>query len=495
MISNSEHNNLIAKYNRVVAENSSLREEIRHSKEKSQEREAGISADIKLIRGLCEEILSKDPKEMVVGSEYSWSNLPLRTLIEKTSESYKNYNKERTNLLMRISDMAESRAVEIEGLKNQISQMMIMAEQRGAAVSPEEALSVIEEKKAKEEALGNASLKIKDIAESGQCEMIYTEDADVTNETIKAAAEAMAITVQAMDTSVPVAESRKKVEAIKAEKARADAMKQPVMSNLEEYEKKMNPVMNAVFDVIGQQGVSIYSDVEAATKKLCDEKKINNSSSRIRAAVQQLYSAGLLEKTDFSTPLKPKQSALRFSVPGHMLYKGTRNEPPVMCEWDKILSEHDNLEHGYSIMEITRIMRESPVYKKVTCENHRAPIKLNNGLCFVADIIGETEKYKEYIEYERGNHIQPDFDAKMNKFVMVSKHLNIIVSNNAVEENIIEKTLNWMKTKGNGALKGIKVKISTVRFFSENNPGTLNSWHTIIDCNTGEIKTNEKSGK
>lgn len=147
MIANAEYNNLLNKFNRVVAQNNDLQEQLKQHRAHMEKREQAIKIDFDKVRKLCEAILSKDRDEMVVGAEYAWRNIAIRDLIEKAMDSYAKYNKERSAMLLKIADLAEDRLKQIESLTDQISQMEIMAKERGSYVSAAEAKEVVETKK------------------------------------------------------------------------------------------------------------------------------------------------------------------------------------------------------------------------------------------------------------------------------------------------------------------------------------------------------------
>jgi len=493
MVSNSEYSNLLNKYNRLVAENNDLKDQMKQSKARMQEREATIKIENDLIRKLCEEILAKDSNEMVVGTEYSWSNLPMRTLIEKTSESYKRYNSERNKLLLKISDMAESRAEEIEDLTAQIQQMQLMMSERGTVVTQEEVKKELEKQQFEAEAKQNSTYAVKEAEEEGNVELIYTEDEDVTVETTKAAREALEInaSMQVTEHSIPVSDSRLKINNLKKEKAIVEELNKAHVINLGDYQKKFNDVMYKVLECIGGKGTSLYNEIEEEVLKACEEAEIVTSTARIRAAVQNLVQMGILEKQSLSTPLTPRQNVSYLSLTGHRIYTELYGHVPQLSEYETLSKEHDNAEHGYGIQEIARIMLATGKFKKVEYMNGRHPIviKGGGGVAYVPDIMATTDSYKMYIEYERGTHTQPDFENKLEKMMAVTRFLNIIVTTADVKEVIIKKALIWIEKIGRQKLKGRKLCISTARYFADHDPGSPNSWMYVQDLGSGDIKT------
>lgn len=494
MISNAEHNNLLNKYNRLIAENKDLREQMKQRKNQSDEQMGENKAILDLIRSLCEDILGKDRSEMVVGTEYSWSFLSIKKLITKARDSYHRYNKERSDMLIKIADVADERRQMIEDLQEQIERMETMYKERGTAITAEEAKAELEKEHYEENALQKADLAVQEAAAAGSCEMIFQEEEDITNEVIKAHKEAYEIAASAKITqkSIPISEPKKKIEAKKQEKKRIDGINKSHIVNLGDYQKQFNENMYAVIEFIGKTGTSICQTIENTVFENLVNQGVKTSQARVRGAVHQLFAMNILEKMDLSTPMKPKGRIVRFTIQGHALYKEIYKEPPEQSEWDRIVIEHDNVEHGYGIMEIVEKMQECPEFKSVSGNNRRNPITFKDGQMIAPDIIAQTAKYKMYIEYEQGTHTQADFNAKMNKFVQLTRFLYIITPSNDIQSLVVEKINHWVQTRSPESLKGVKAFITTSKYFCRNGPAKPEAWQLEIKLATGEIVARDK---
>lgn len=64
---------------------------------------SGVQNNRKLMRELCEDILAKDSKEMVLGTDYSWSSIQINELIRKSKQSFTNYIASRTDFMQNLS--------------------------------------------------------------------------------------------------------------------------------------------------------------------------------------------------------------------------------------------------------------------------------------------------------------------------------------------------------------------------------------------------------
>ena len=75
-------------YHMVVARCKDLEEQMRIRQKQWDQREVESKTTEKLMRELCEDILAKDSKEMVLGTDYSWSSIQINELIRKSKQSF-----------------------------------------------------------------------------------------------------------------------------------------------------------------------------------------------------------------------------------------------------------------------------------------------------------------------------------------------------------------------------------------------------------------------
>lgn len=75
-------------------------------------------------RKVCEAILAKDRREMVLGVNSSWYSTPVVDLLVRALKSYKAYNQETTKIMNDIQATSETRRAKIESLQDQIQQFL-----------------------------------------------------------------------------------------------------------------------------------------------------------------------------------------------------------------------------------------------------------------------------------------------------------------------------------------------------------------------------------
>ena len=126
-----------------------------------------------------------------------------------------------------------------------------------------------------------------------------------------------------------------------------------------------------------------------------------------------------LDQESLYLPLTPKVSVYKLTDIGARLYRKRYDKVPVESEIDRVRKEHDNLEHGYGIMDLERVLSECGRYREVHIFNRSRAITVSGNRKYVPDVVALPVQgnFTEYIEYERGFHTQPDFNAKCNKCV------------------------------------------------------------------------------
>lgn len=516
MAKDKEFETLFNKYNLVVAKAQDLQEQLNTKQQQWQERDEKFATLEKIMRELCEDILAKDSKEMVLGSDYSWATTPIEELISKSKRVFKEYNAKRTDLMKKLLDTAEDRAMQIESLKEEIIQIKTRG---GASVnlSREEIEAQIEkdeEKRREQEKLGksvttmsptvqqavkNGDVEIQMIKESianGNA-MITAEDSDdfeffdddetvagavvhkkkLSNKEVKLREDAIKKNNMAKITpkSVPMSETQKTIKDRKLLKAKLDT--EYTMKVLSEFEAKISEAGWILIDVIGTYGVSKGADViNKALEIGVDNTKF--TQSKFTTNLADLANIGVIIKDKVVTPFT-KNFVYRLSETGARIYKVKYNKDACISEADKIIAEHDNLEHGYAIKSISELLVASGKYSKVEIWNRKDnTIEIAGGIKYVPDIVctGISNEHT-YIEYERDNWSQKSFNIKLNKMVVVTPTINFITSDKGKAISIMNKMVEWAKTKGNGGnMRNVILRVTTAKAIKGMDLNQHSSW-------------------
>lgn len=478
MARDAEYELLLSKYNVAIAKTQDLQEQLRVKESAWRSKEMQYKHVDKLTRELCESILARDRNEMVLGREYSWSKIETEALVVKAGASFRAYNESRSELLQKIMDVAEVRRAQIESLEDQIRQ--IMTNGVAGAENVQKILEQAEKTASEEQAKENVPNRIKDVVAAGKVELIIEDTDDVMVEgERKLIAELTEINEQAKVTanSVPIIKSSHNRAIIQ------NAKEQSIMSHLidlAELESRFNEVMWEIMKTIGEYGLSKYPDIEADVLQ-----RTQFRANKARTATLELAKMGVLKQSVLNLPLTPKVFAYQFTDIGTRLYKKHFGKEPTISEIERIIAEHDNAEHGYGIMDVEAILKESGVYKNIVSFNRQNGIRLADGKVYVPDLICFTDRYKEYVEYERGMHTQTDFNAKCNKMTQVTRFLNFITPNKTALKRVQVQLDTWIGTRGATSLRNIKIRLTTATSLRGQNARSDDAWMVIYDIRQG----------
>lgn len=472
-MADAQYKTLLSKYNVAVARCRDLEEQnsvnMRHWKAE-EERFKKVED---LARKLCEMILAKDHAEMVLGENRSWYATPVDELILRAQKSYKSYNQETTRILNAIQDEAEKRRSKIEGLEDQIQQYLA----GNGFIAP---IGTTDSSSGTDE--DELIPQIKAPAQAGKIELIIEEARDSPeDEDVRAISELIEINEQAKLTSnaVPVNDAVQKVRVV--ERERENAM-MAHMIDLVDLEKRFNDTMWSVLSYIGGEGIAKYPEIE---RRVMDAKP-DTVKSKVRTAAQELFKMKVLDQESLNLPLTPRVLVYKLTDIGIRLYRKHFEKAPVESEIDRVRKEHDNLEHGYGIMDLERVLTECGRYREVQIFNRSRAISISGNRKYVPDVIALPVKgsYTEYIEYERGYHTQPDFNAKCNKMCRVTRFLNFVAPNRSVLIKKLRPQVEaWIQGRGIEGLKNLRIRLSTPAELRIADPA--DAWLIVYDLSKG----------
>ena len=516
---NAEYEILFNKYNLAVAQAKDLQEQLSTKQTQWQQRNTDFSIIEKNVRELCEGILAKDSSEMVLGTDYSWATISVNELIIKAKRVFKEYNAKRTDIMSKLMDMAEDRREQIESLKEEIIQLKTRSS-ISSDISREEIeeqvqkdLKKKEDKKAVMTASKTMSPAIQHAIQNNEIDVetvknslvsgeafITGEDSDLdfdddeieigtvvhskdglrtklkSKETIlRADALRMNNMTQITSNSIPMTESQKAVKNRKELKERLNTEHSVVM--LSEYEAKISDCGWILLDIIGKYGLSKISDIINKALEV-SANNIKMTKPKFISNIADLNNIGVITKEVVITPYT-KMYVYRLTSEGARIYKAKYGRSACLSEADKIIAEHDNLVHGYSIKAISEILEKSGVYKDVEIWNRKKnAITISGGITYIPDIVctGENGEHT-YIEFERDKWSQKNFNVKLNKMLAVTPTLSFIVGNKEIAESIIKKMVKWAKTKGNGGnMRHVICRVTTAKAIKGIDLSDNNNW-------------------
>lgn len=460
---------LLNQYHMAIARCKDLEEQMNTKQEQWEAREVAFKTTEKLMRELCEDILAKDSKEMVLGTDYSWSSIPINDMIRKSKQSFVNYIASRTDFMQKLVDQLEERRLEIEGLQDQISIMQLSPSKASVSQDALEEKVKQEQKKEKQEGIGRFPKREKQSS-------IVLEETDLDDpieERVMGRIAKKNASLQVTPKATPVTESRRVIEQKKMRKTKSTKH----MIDLKDYKEKMDDLSWMILDSIGTNGHSTYVDIEADITT----KDATYTAGKIRGTITTLFNLGIINKEVIKVP-KGAINVHQLTSVGTRLYQDKFGKSCVMSEMDRIMAEHDNCTHGYGIKIVADMFRESEEFKSVSDKNRKNPIKINEGISYIPDIICvDVNGVKSYYEYECGNHTQTNFNAKCNKMCSVTSVLNFIVPNRSCAEKIRSEIEKWIDNRGAASLKNVTVRVNTVLQLEGKSLSDNKNWKYVFE--------------
>lgn len=461
------YSQLLNQYHTAISKAQNFQDELRKKKEQWAKREKEFGITEKLMRELCEDILAKDGTEMKLGKEYSWSSIPLNKLIKKTGDVFRQYNCSRTELEKRLMQIAEERRQQVESLQDQIMRMKAKAGKIDTSDIPESTPAKEKEYNPKEIQEVISSDKDVNLAEQALMEDME-EDGQL---------------IQLTPRSVPSTTNQKNVKEKQKTKKREKSRKSPVdeafLVTFHEIEEKMNNFEWEVLKAIGDTGYSTFEDIAGEIFN----RLTKVSKNRVRNACETLKNMGLLHNDTVKTPIR-SFVVFYMETLGEKIYEKKYRKPAVISEFEKIVKEHDNPIHGYSIKELRLMLEEMNCFTMISDENRKHPIRIEKNIIYIPDVFctfkREKGNGKIYFEYECGNHTQTDFNSKLNRMVKVMRILNFVTPNAEAAEKICNQVSSWIKSRGSNSLDKVKVRVTTLRQIKGVNVFKDENWKFIF---------------
>lgn len=247
-------------------------------------------------------------------------------------------------------------------------------------------------------------------------------------------------------------------EETKVEKAITPTKIAIIGINLDETRNALGDIDYDTITYMGKTGVSLYPEI---LKYLLDkgytESKVKTSFAKLE---QYKIVTGELVKT-----AKIKRGVKVYELTseiGRLLYKEKTGLNAVESEKSKVCRDHDNLVHGYSILETAKTL-ETLGYLDVSTDRKANSISIGQNKYYIPDIIGlnPITKQKEYFEVEFGNHNTVNFDEKLTKANLIARNLRFVVPSEIIKTNILNKVNHWKATQV-AQKSTMKISIATI---------------------------------
>lgn len=285
-------------------------------------------------------------------------------------------------------------------------------------------------------------------------------------------------------------------EAADKETAEVAAKGSLYVQDISEITEQMKEIHWSIFKAIVESGIS---EMAGARKFVTETVKDGESfigADKANRLIKFLCTLKLFNQVKISTGIRWFM-ILKLTDIGTKIYTDKYKKSPAVTEYEKIVREHDNAEHGYIIKDVSQILSDTGKYRSVSMSRRGNTVKLPDGRICIPDIVCCARNNIEYYEVECGNHHQSDFNEKCDKLKCITQNIFFVAPNReTVEKRLIPQISSWIKESGRTQLQlaGITVYLTSISDLA------LGRWTYIFNMRdeepiimTSEQKESEKS--
>ncbi len=204
--------------------------------------------------------------------------------------------------------------------------------------------------------------------------------------------------------------------------------------------------------LIVENGVSEMSKAKMLIYEQLKDGNDPIGSDKASRIIKHLVTLMIFKQIKVSTGIRWFM-VLSLTEVGSKIYFDAYHKKPAETEYQKIVREHENATHGYTIKDAVQILEDTGRYRSVSMSRRGNLIKLPDGRVSVPDIVCCLPNSIEYYEVECGNHHQSDFDDKCDKLKSFTQNLFFITPNREIAEKKIKPQIEqWIKSRGRSLL-------------------------------------------
>lgn len=413
-----------------------------------------------MTENLCKSIMSNEYNLNQLGGQSILQGLDIYKLIEFTTIDFQKQRISNLELVKQLNEQIQIQANIIETLKQQLTQAMI---QNSKDLTPNEVegATIIDNSNVFDEEIiieqpKKAPIKI-ERDNTGNITKIENKQESKLNQNFPKVNNANANLAPKPQEKVKI--SPKPQSPVAGKTIEDKNSPKLTIENIASYMDAMTEPMWDIVYAIGSQGFAKSNDIVDYINK--DGEK--HTKSAILTSITSLRKMSVLTNDTISTGYRRFQ-VYKLSTKGEAMYKSKYGKDIVESEIDKIIRDHDNIIHGYTIRDTKELLLDVHKCKSANMERSEVSIKLPNNKTYIPDIIAiNPNGEKMYIEVELGNTPQRDFNDKCTKMMEVTKNFYFVTdTDNTIKSKLEGQVSMWvLQMGGKEKVSGITVYITT----------------------------------
>lgn len=490
MATDREYEKLKSQYNTALANIKTLEERQKRDVQqwKKYKQKNKILHDN--VETLCQQILSKDRREIKLGKEKNWSSEDLGELVRRSTNTFNDILSNFQTKFRQTQRKSDERLRYIEETDLSVEHLETFLENMGITPddiekiknSPSDLEEILEQAKEgfnnDKDLLGALSGNGPEVDPADNKKnpiQIFDEvsDHEKENDFDKFRAEQIDENQENMGVT---AHKKMNKYAQKVQNAYKEKVAGIATTNLETVKTVAESFINrdwVVLQVMAEFGVSAQSDIIREVIAMGKRVGERYSSETVRNRFGKLQGQNIMIREETKGE-KGKVIFWKLTAFGRGLYCyhfNKKEENITECLWDKLVRQHDNIEHGYGIFLLKEKIEKTEIFKSVQMFDIE-PILLGdkkNGRKYEPDIVCiDNNDFPTYIEYEVGTTVQRAFTDKCVKMAAVTSTVNIVCPNTDAAYVNMNKIKQWLTSANREELKGIVIRLSTMASISVN---------------------------
>ncbi len=234
--------------------------------------------------------------------------------------------------------------------------------------------------------------------------------------------------------------------------------------NTAQITEQMKQVHWDIFKAIVESGLSETSRIRMHVCENVTDDGEPISSEKATRLIKYLTNLMLFTQVKINTGMRWFM-VLNLTDVGTKIYRDKYRIKPAETEYQRLVSEHDNAEHGYIIKDVVQILEDTGRYRSLSMSRKGNAIRLPDGRTCIPDVVGCLKNGVEYFEVECGNHHPSDFNDKCDKLKSITQNIFFVSPNRETVEKKMKPLIEgWIKSKGRGVLQmaGVVVYLTSI---------------------------------
>ena len=227
---------------------------------------------------------------------------------------------------------------------------------------------------------------------------------------------------------------------------------------------KLKPVEWEILKAIVESGVSEMSRAKLVVNKQVVDEGDPVGPDKAHRLLKHMETLNIFSQTKINTGMR-WFTILRLTEVGQKLYIEKYRRKPVETDYQKVIREHGNAEHGYTILDVAQILSDTGKYRSISTSRKGNTLRLSEDRTCIPDIVCCLPNAVEYYEVECGNHHQSDFNDKCDKLKSITQNLFFVAPNKeTVEKKLKPQIEAWIKARGRSQLQlsGVVVYLTSI---------------------------------